>query len=145
MPSHAASASGARIAVSFVKAATENQSAVETACPSTYAASPQKVKPAAARSTCASELCAKKTGYTAVHSVDAIPTFVLATASASRNTPSSEKAATTSMAVRVTNGANPTTFHHSASQAITSGGCAFETVVRGIMLPLNRMSRAAGM
>ena len=60
--------------------------------------------------------------------VAATATFVFATRSASRNTPTSENAAKTSIAVRVTSGAYPTTFHQNASQAITRGGCAFETV-----------------
>ena len=63
-----------------------------------------------------------------MQSVDATATCVLATRSASRNKPRSEKAAITSIAVRVTIGAKPTTFHQRASHAITSGGCAFETV-----------------
>src|SRR5580692_6038463 len=99
MISHAASAKGARIAVSLVKAARANQSVVANRWPSTYAASAQKIHPAAARSTCARELCTKKTGYSAVHNVDAIATFLLATRSAKRNTPRSEKAARTSIAV----------------------------------------------
>src|SRR5208282_6845326 len=78
MISHPASAMGARIAVSFAKAARANQNTVATVSPSTYAERAQKVSPAAAKSTCARELCAKKTGYTAVQSVDATATFMLA-------------------------------------------------------------------
>src|SRR5947199_2292488 len=66
--SHPAKANGARIAVSFAKAASENQMAIARGRSSRYAHSPQKVSPAAARSTCASELCAKNTGYRPVHS-----------------------------------------------------------------------------
>ena len=122
------SANGARIAVSFARAATANHNAASTNASSTYADSPQKMNPAAARSTCTRELCAKNTGYNAVHSVEAIATCVFATRSASRNTPSSENAAKNNIAVRATKGAKPMTFHHNATHAITSGGCAFETV-----------------
>ena len=60
------------------------------------------------------------------------PRLPVATLSASRNSPSSENAAKKIIADRVTRGAKPAHFHHNAIHAITSGGCAFETVVCGI-------------
>src|SRR5690349_8083535 len=102
IPSKPARAAGATIAVSLANAASENHSAAAHARSSRYEQSPQKTSPAAAKSSSASELCAKKTGYIAVHSVDAIATFVFAARSASRKTPSSENAAIVNMAARVT-------------------------------------------
>ena len=60
--SQANSARGARIAVSFAKAASENQSACFHGRSSIYAARAQNVNPAAGKSTCAMELCVKYTG-----------------------------------------------------------------------------------
>jgi hypothetical protein len=56
-------------------------------------------------------------------------TGIFATLSASRNTPSNENDAITSIADRATVGAYPKHFHHNAIHARTSGGWAFETVV----------------
>src|SRR5436305_1398157 len=86
--SHVASAIGASTAVSLASTARQNQNAVTSGLSSKYAVQAQKVSPAAAKSTCAKELCAKNTGYKAVHTVAAIATLVLATSSASRKTPS---------------------------------------------------------
>ena len=79
-----------------------------------------------------------------VQIVEAIATSTFATRSASRKIPVKEKAAIASIAVRVTTGENPVIFHHSASHAITSGGCAFDGVEWGIRLPEYSRSRAAG-
>jgi len=62
----------------------------------------------------------------------------------SRNRPSSENALSASMAVRVTRGEYPKTRQASASHAITSGGCAFDSVECGISEPVRNKSRAAG-
>src|SRR5579862_6211437 len=80
--SQIANARGARMAVSFANAARENHTATFTGRSSNHAHKAQNVSPAAARSTCAKELCAKKTGYSAVHAVHAIATRVLLTLSA---------------------------------------------------------------
>ena len=52
---------------------------------------------------------------------------------------------TASMAVRVTSVEYPKTRQASASQAITSGGCAFDGVDCGMSVPVRNKSRAAGM
>src|SRR5437868_6795707 len=141
--SHANKANGAITAVSFANAASENQMAIFARRSPMYAASPQKVRPAAATSRCASELCAKNTGYNATQTVLATATGRF-TRFASRYTPSSANAETSSMAVRVTAGVNTETFHHAARYAMTSGGCALDAVECGTRLPISR-SRAAGM
>src|SRR5262249_40866551 len=95
----------------------------------TYASSAQKVNPAAARSTCASELCTKNTGYIEVHATVAIATSMFATYFAKRKRPRRVNAAIASIAMRVTTTEYAVAFHAAARYAITSGGCAFEGVV----------------
>src|SRR5712692_8337483 len=143
--SQAKSDSGARIAVSFASAPSENHSTAFHGRSSREASSPQNVNPAEARSRCARELCVKKTGYNATKAVVAHATGRLAAKRANRKSPSREKAATRRVAVRVTNGEYPATRQASASQANTSGGCAFEGVKCGMSVPLRYKSRAAGM
>ncbi len=89
------------------------------------------------------ELCVKNTGYSAVQITVAAATASFATYRAKRHTPVSAKAATSNMAMRVTAGVNPLNFHQKASQSITSGGCALESVVCGINEPVSSMSCAA--
>src|SRR3954466_13067103 len=102
--SHPNNATGARMAVSFDSAASENNIAVPHGRSSIYERSPQKVNPAAARSTCASELWVKKTGYTPVSATVADATAILDVRKANRKIPSSENALTASIAVRVASG-----------------------------------------
>jgi len=95
-------------------------------------------------SSCARELWANMTEYNAVRVTDTAATFQLVRRSASLNTPYSPNAATSSIAVRVTAGVKLLSFHHIASQSMTNGGCALESVVVGMSWPVRKMSYAAG-
>src|ERR1017187_1878142 len=140
------SAKGARIAVSLVKAASENQIACRHGRASIYAARAQNVNPAAGRSTSAIELCGKPTGYSATNTGVAHATGRLPAVASreSRNSPSNENALSANMAVRVTSAEYPATRQASASHAITSGGCALDGVDCGMSDPVRNKSRAAG-
>jgi len=70
-------------------------------------------------------------------------TVEFATVRAKRKNPSRENAASSSIAQRVASGVWPNIFQQSATQAITSGGCAFDGVEYGISEPESR-SRVAG-
>jgi len=68
----------------------------------------------------------------------AAATLGLAMVLASRKNPNREKAARTSIELRVTSGLNPKIFQLSASQLNTRGGWAFEGVEYGISDPESR-------
>src|SRR5271166_7078129 len=102
--SHANSAIGAMIAVSFASGASAKNTIVATGLRSTYIASPQSVSAPAIMSRCAIELWVKNTGYNAVHHTVAAATASLATWRDRRHKPSRANAATSSMEVRVTAG-----------------------------------------
>ena len=80
-----------------------------------------------------------------MHNTVAAATASPATSRDSRHNPNSVKAATSSMEVRVTAGVKALNFHQKASQIITSGGCALDSVVCGTSEPVSSRSRAAGM
>ena len=63
------------------------------------------------------------------------PTRQFDTRAASAKTPASASAATASIAVRAVSIWKPKSFHASAIHAITSGGCAFESVECGMNEP----------
>src|SRR5215472_2759910 len=113
---------GATIAVSLASGASASKMTVATGRCSTYIASPQTVKAAAIMSRCASELWVKKTGYSAVQITVAAATASLETVRARRHTPSNVKAATRSIAMRVTAGVKALNFHQNASHSIIRGG-----------------------
>src|SRR5271165_6109639 len=102
--SHASKASGATIAVSFARAASERKMTVATGLRSTYMARPHSVIAAAIRSRWAIELWAKNTGYRPVHNTVAAATRSLATSRDKRHTPNRAHADTSSIEVRVTAG-----------------------------------------
>ena len=80
-----------------------------------------------------------------MHNTVAVAISSLATSRDSRHKPSKAKAATSSMEVLVTAGVNALNFHQNASQIMTSGGWALESVVCGMSEPVSSRSRAAGM
>ena len=117
------------MAVSLASGASAKNTMVATGRRSTYVARPHNVRAAAIMSRWASELWAKNTGYNAVQSTVAAATVGLVRSRANRHKPANAKAATNSMAVRVTAGVKALNFHQKASHSITRGGCALESVV----------------
>ncbi len=117
------------IAVSFARGASDRKTIAATRWFSTYIASPHNVRALTIMSRCASELCAKKTGYKAVQLIVAKATGPLATCLESLHSPSNANAVTSSIEIRVTAGVKPLNFHQNANHNIISGGCALDRVV----------------
>ncbi len=78
---------------------------------------------------------------TVASATDCLPVAI----TASRHTAVSASAATTHIAVRVTQGAKVRSFQQAASAIEGSGGCPFDKVEIGISDPVRKKSHAAGM
>ena len=104
------------------------------------------VSAAASMSSCASELCAKNTGYSAVQITVADGHLrSCATLRASRHTPKQRERRDQQHGEARDRRVKALNFHQNASHSISSGGCALESVVCGMSDPVSSRSRAAGM